>query len=61
MLDFVLKRNNELMPDISRKMITKATIIYWLMLIYIVAALVWWFISLQKQSYELAEFQQLIS
>jgi len=45
------------MPDISRKMITKATIIYWLMLIYIVAALVWWFISLQKQSYELAEFR----
>src|SRR5688572_27466271 len=45
------------MPDISRKTITKATIIYWLMLIYIVAALVWWFISLQKQSYELAEFR----
>ena len=45
------------MPDISRKMITKATIIYWLMLIYIVAALAWWFISLQKQSYELAEFR----
>ena len=57
MLVFVLKRNNDLMPDISRKMITKATIIYWLMLIYIVAALVWWFISLQKQSYELAEFR----
>ena len=45
------------MPDISRKMIRKATIIYWLMLIYIVAALVWWFISLQKQSFELAEFR----
>jgi signal transduction histidine kinase len=27
------------------------------MLIYIVAALVWWFISLQKQSFELAEFR----
>ena len=45
------------MPDISRKMIRKATTIYWLMLTYIVAALVWWFISLQKQSFELAEFR----
>ena len=45
------------MPDIGRKMITKATVIYWLMLIYIVAALVWWFISLQRQSFELAEFR----
>ena len=45
------------MPDISRKMIRRATTIYWLMLTYIVAALVWWFISLQKQSFELAEFR----
>jgi len=45
------------MPDISRKTIRRATIIYWLMLTYIVAALVWWFISLQKQSYALAEFR----
>ncbi len=45
------------MPDISRKMIRRATTIYWLMLTYIVAALIWWFISLQKQSFELAEFR----
>jgi two-component system, OmpR family, sensor histidine kinase CiaH len=45
------------MPDISRKTIRRATIIYWLMLIYIVSALAWWFISLQKQSYLLADFK----
>ena len=45
------------MPDISRKTIRRATLIYWLMLFYIVAALVWWFISLEKQSYSLAEFK----
>jgi two-component system sensor histidine kinase CiaH len=45
------------MPDISRKTIRRATIIYWLMLFYIVAALVWWFISLQKQSHLLADFK----
>ena len=45
------------MPDISRKTIRRATIIYWLMLIYIVSALAWWFISLQKQSHLLADFK----
>jgi two-component system, OmpR family, sensor histidine kinase CiaH len=45
------------MPDLSRKTIRRATIIYWLMLIYIVSALAWWFISLQKQSYLLADFK----
>jgi two-component system sensor histidine kinase CiaH len=45
------------MPDISRKTIRRATNIYWLMLIYIIAALAWWFISLQKQSYALADFK----
>jgi two-component system, OmpR family, sensor histidine kinase CiaH len=45
------------MPDISRKTIRRATVIYWLLLFYIVAALVWWFISLQKQSFSLAEFK----
>ena len=45
------------MPDISRKTIRRATIIYWLMLVYIVSALAWWFISLQKQSHLLADFK----
>lgn len=44
------------MADINRKTIRRATTIYWLMLIYIIAALAWWFISLQRQSYSLADF-----
>lgn len=45
------------MPGTSRKRIKRATFIYWLMLIYIIAALAWWFISLQRQSSHLADFK----
>jgi len=33
-----------------RKKLRRATILYWTLLIYIVAALVWWFITLAKQN-----------
>lgn len=45
------------MADTGRKQIRRATVIYWLMLTYIVAALVWWFISLERQNHSLADFQ----
>lgn len=45
------------MPGTSRKKIRWATFIYWLMLIYIIAALAWWLISLERQSSELANFK----
>ena len=45
------------MPDINRKAIKRATMIYWLMLIYIIAALAWWLISLERQSFSLANFR----
>src|SRR5262245_50631976 len=35
--------------DVRRKL-RRATILYWMLLIYIVAALIWWFISLEKQN-----------
>jgi signal transduction histidine kinase len=38
------------MADISRKQFRRASITYWMLLIYIVAALVWWFISLENQN-----------
>lgn len=38
------------MPDLSRKRLRRATIIYWTLLLYIIAALVWWFISLERQN-----------
>jgi signal transduction histidine kinase len=46
------------MPDISKKRIRRVTTIYWLLLIYIVAALVWWFISLEKQNLQMADFKK---
>ncbi len=44
--------------DRSKKKITRVTIIYWLMLTYIVVALAWWFISLEKQNIQVAEYRQ---
>lgn len=35
--------------DVRKKKLRRATIIYWTLLIYIIAALVWWFISLERQ------------
>lgn len=35
----------------------RATIIYWTLLVYIIAALVWWFISLEKQNQQMAAQQ----
>jgi signal transduction histidine kinase len=33
------------------------TIVYWLLLFYVVAALVWWFISLEKQNQRITDLQ----
>ena len=33
------------------------TVIYWLLLLYIVAALVWWFVSLEKQNTHIADLR----
>jgi len=41
----------------SKKRIRLATTIYWLLLFYIVAALVWWFISLEKQNRQMTDFK----
>lgn len=49
------------MPDSSRKKLQRATIIYWMLLLYIIAALVWWFISLEKQNREIKELKQQVS
>lgn len=38
------------MPEANRKRLIRVTIIYWALLTYIIAALVWWFISLEKQN-----------
>jgi two-component system, OmpR family, sensor histidine kinase CiaH len=35
----------------------RATVIYWLLLIYILAALIWWFIALNRQNRQMAEYK----
>ena len=45
------------MPRSVGKRFTFITIIYWLLLLYIVAALVWWFVSLEKQSQDLTNLR----
>jgi len=42
------------MADTGRKRLRRTTIIYWTLLLYIIAALIWWFISLEKQNKEIA-------
>ncbi|WP_028787221.1 sensor histidine kinase [Terrimonas ferruginea] len=41
----------------TRKKLRRATIIYWMMLIYIVAALIWWLISLERQNDQMRMFK----
>lgn len=45
------------MPDITRKRFRRATFIYWMLLLYIIAALVWWFISLNMQVDTMQDFK----
>ncbi len=42
------------MPATRKKHLARATIIYWFLLLYIISALVWWFISLYNQTNETA-------
>jgi signal transduction histidine kinase len=41
----------------KRKSIREATLIYWLVFIYTIAALVWWFISLENQNAEIRNLE----
>lgn len=43
--------------DVRKRKLRRATILYWTLLIYIVAALVWWFISLERQISEMRELR----
>jgi two-component system, OmpR family, sensor histidine kinase CiaH len=45
------------MADKSKRRLLIATIIYWALLSYIVAALVWWFVSLEKQNRQMADLR----
>lgn len=45
------------MPDASRKRLFRTTFIYWMLLFYVLAALVWWFVTLEKQNRQMADQQ----
>jgi two-component system sensor histidine kinase CiaH len=47
------------MPDLTKRKLARATFIYWMLLIYIVAALVWWFISLERQNDQMKDYKVL--
>lgn len=41
------------MANTDKRKLAVATLVYWTLLFYIIAALVWWFISLEKQNREM--------
>lgn len=49
------------MPGNSQQKIKRVTIIYWLLLFYIVAALAWWFISLENQNRQIQHLKEELS
>lgn len=42
---------------LKSKRLAVATAVYWILLVYIVAGLVWWFIALQTQNRQMAEYR----
>ena len=38
------------MADLTKKQLSRATIVFWVLLVYIIAALAWWLISLEQQN-----------
>jgi two-component system, OmpR family, sensor histidine kinase CiaH len=46
------------MPSKQPKKLKSVFIIYWILLAYIIAALVWWFIALNNQNKQMAEYKK---
>ena len=46
------------MPDQSRRKLRIATIVYWVLLLYIIAALVWWALMLLEQNKEIHDLRK---
>lgn len=45
------------MAEPNRRKLKRATIAYWLLLSYIIAAYVWWFISLERQNDQMRDYK----
>ena len=48
-----------MMTESGKKRIRRITAVYWVLLFYIIAALVWWFISLEKQNAAMADLEMM--
>ena len=46
------------MADQTRKQLRRATIVFWVLLTYIIAALVWWLFSLEQQNHAIHDLKQ---
>jgi len=46
------------MADVNKRKLQLATIVYWILLVYIIAALVWWALSLLKQNEDIYQLQK---
>lgn len=44
--------------DQSRRQLRRATIVFWILLVYIIAALLWWLLSLEQQNKRIHELQK---
>src|SRR5438309_9135578 len=55
---FVLKRNRSNKADTIKRKLRFTTIVYWVLLLYIITALLWWAFSLQKQNITLYELRK---
>lgn len=46
------------MADVTQRQLRRATIVFWILLLYIIAALIWWLVSLERQSHTIHDLQQ---
>ena len=45
------------MPDVNKKL-RRATVFFWVLLLYIIAVLVWWFVLLERQNAEMFDLKR---
>ena len=46
------------MADLTKRQLSRATIVFWILLLYIIAALAWWLISLEQQNKQIHDLRR---
>jgi signal transduction histidine kinase len=59
MLACASNEKNKPMPDANKRRLAVTTAVFWVLFLYIIAALVWWFFSLMEQSQALHNLEKL--